>query len=116
MATTNRNLEEEFDKLKAGLDMLHKDIGAFVRSFNDSATDEVAMRGRLARAAVGRAADRTGEMWEDATNEARRHGREGMAAVGQQIEERPFISVMVAFGIGVVVAFGVGMVMGKQIK
>jgi ElaB/YqjD/DUF883 family membrane-anchored ribosome-binding protein len=52
---------------------------------------------------VGRATDRAGEVWDDATNEASRRGREGVAAVTQQIEERPFISVLVAFGIGVVI-------------
>jgi ElaB/YqjD/DUF883 family membrane-anchored ribosome-binding protein len=47
--------------------------------------------------------DRPGEVWVDATNEASRRGREGVAAVEQQINERPFISVLVAFGIGVVI-------------
>jgi ElaB/YqjD/DUF883 family membrane-anchored ribosome-binding protein len=30
-------------------------------------------------------------------------GRKGVAAVKQQIEERPFISLLVAFGIGLVI-------------
>jgi ElaB/YqjD/DUF883 family membrane-anchored ribosome-binding protein len=47
--------------------------------------------------------DRAGEVWDDATKEASRRGREGVAAVEQQIEERPFISVLVAFGIGLVI-------------
>jgi ElaB/YqjD/DUF883 family membrane-anchored ribosome-binding protein len=42
-------------------------------------------------------------VWDDATNEATRRGRVGVAAVEQQIEERPFISVLVAFGIGLVI-------------
>jgi ElaB/YqjD/DUF883 family membrane-anchored ribosome-binding protein len=84
MAAANRNLEEEFDTLKAGLDTLRKDISSLVSSFGDAATDEVKTRGRRAR-------------------EASRRGREGVAAVKQEIEERPFISVLVAFGIGVVI-------------
>ena len=103
MAATNRNLEEEFDTLKAGLDTLRKEISALANSFGDTATDEVKTRGRRARAAVGRVTDRPGEVWVDATNEASRRGREGVAAVEQQINERPFISVLVAFGIGVVI-------------
>jgi len=103
MAVANRNLEEEFDTLKAGLDTLRKDIGSLVSSFGDAATDEVKTRGRRARAAVGRATDRAGEVWDDATSEASRRGRAGVAAVEQQIEERPFISVLVAFGIGLVI-------------
>jgi ElaB/YqjD/DUF883 family membrane-anchored ribosome-binding protein len=42
-------------------------------------------------------------VWDDATNEASRRGREGIAAVEQQIEERPFISVLLAFVIGVLI-------------
>jgi ElaB/YqjD/DUF883 family membrane-anchored ribosome-binding protein len=103
MAAANRNLEEEFDTLKAGLDTLRKDISTLVSSFGDSATDEVKTRGRRARAAVGRVSDRAGEVWDDATNEAGRRGRAGVAAVEQQIEERPFVSVLVAFGIGLLI-------------
>ena len=100
MAAANRNLEEEFDTLKAGLDTLRKDISSLVSSVGDVATDEVKTRGRRARAAVGLATDRAGEVWDDATNEASPRGREGVAAVKQQIEERPVISLLVAFGVG----------------
>ena len=58
MAAANRNLEEEFDTLKAGLDTLRKDISSLVSSFGDAATDEVKTRGRRARAAVGLAIGR----------------------------------------------------------
>jgi ElaB/YqjD/DUF883 family membrane-anchored ribosome-binding protein len=103
MAAANRNLGEELDTLKAGLDTLRKEIGSLVGSFGSAATDEVETRGRRARAAVGRVTDRAGEVWDDATNEASRRGREGVAAVEHQIEERPFISLLVAFGIGLVI-------------
>jgi hypothetical protein len=53
MAAANRNLEEEFDTLKAGLDTLRKEIRSLAGSFGDVATDEVKTRGRRARAAVG---------------------------------------------------------------
>ena len=103
MAAADRNLEAEFDTLKAGLDTLRKDISSLVSSFGDVATDEVRTRGRRARAAVGRVTDRAGEVWDDATSEVSRRGREGVAAFEQQIEARPLISVLVAFGIGVVI-------------
>ena len=45
MAAANRNLEEEFDALKAGLDTLRNDISSRVSSFGDAATDEVKTRG-----------------------------------------------------------------------
>jgi ElaB/YqjD/DUF883 family membrane-anchored ribosome-binding protein len=103
MAAANRNLEEEFDTLKTGLDTLRKDISSLVNSFGDTATDEVKTRGRRARTAVGRVTDRAGEVWDDAANEASRRGRAGVAAVEQQIEERPFISLLLAFGVGLLI-------------
>jgi ElaB/YqjD/DUF883 family membrane-anchored ribosome-binding protein len=103
MAAGTRNLEEEFDALKAGVDTLRKEISSLVGSLGDAATDEISTRGRRARATVGRVTDRAGEVWDDATNEASRRGRDGAAAVEHQIEQRPFISVLVAFGVGVVI-------------
>jgi ElaB/YqjD/DUF883 family membrane-anchored ribosome-binding protein len=103
MAATNRNLEDEFDTLKASLDTLRKDISSLVNSFGDTATDEVKTRGRRARTAVGRVTDRAGEVWDDAANEASRRGRAGVPAVEQQIEERPFISLLLAFGVGLLI-------------
>ena len=44
MAAANRNLEEEFDTLKAGLETLRKDISSLVSSFGDTASDEVTTR------------------------------------------------------------------------
>src|SRR4029453_14100362 len=100
MAAANRNLEEEFDTLKAGLDTLRKDISSLVSSFGDAATDEAKTRGRRARAGVGRATDRAGEVWDDATNEASRRGLEGVAAGKQQIGDRPVISLVGGLGRG----------------
>jgi ElaB/YqjD/DUF883 family membrane-anchored ribosome-binding protein len=62
MAAGNRNLEEEFDALKTGVDTLRKEISSLVGSLGDAATDEIRMRGRRARAAVGRVTDRAGEV------------------------------------------------------
>jgi hypothetical protein len=45
MAATNRNLEEEFDTLKAGPDTLRKDISSLVSSFGDGATGVKSRRG-----------------------------------------------------------------------
>jgi ElaB/YqjD/DUF883 family membrane-anchored ribosome-binding protein len=52
---------------------------------------------------VGRVTDRAGKVWDDATNDASRRGREGAAAVEHQIEQRPFISILLAFGVGMVI-------------
>jgi ElaB/YqjD/DUF883 family membrane-anchored ribosome-binding protein len=100
MATANRSLEEEFDALKAALEALRKDISSRFNSFGDATADELMTRGRRAGAAVGRAAS---DLWDDASNEASRRGRKGAVALGHRIEERPFVSVVIAFGIGLVI-------------
>jgi ElaB/YqjD/DUF883 family membrane-anchored ribosome-binding protein len=104
MATAERNLEEELDTLKAGLETLRKEISGLAGTLGDAATDEIRTRGRQARGAVERATDRAGEVWDDATSEASRRGREGVAALERQIDERPFLTVLLAFGIGLVIA------------
>ena len=103
MAVAKRNLEDELDTVKAELDTLRQGISSLVSSFGDAATDEVKTSGRRVRKAVGRVTDRAGEVWDDVANQASRRGREGVAAVGRQIEARPFISLLAAFGIGVVI-------------
>jgi hypothetical protein len=42
-------------------------------------------------------------VWDEATNDASRRGPRGVGALEQQIEKRPFISMLVAFGIGLVI-------------
>jgi hypothetical protein len=76
MAAANRNLEEEFDALKAGVDTLRKELSWLVGSVGDAVPDEVRTRGRRTRAAVGRAADRVGEVWGGFTFQVR-HRVEG---------------------------------------
>jgi hypothetical protein len=49
----DRNLEQEFDVLKAGLDTLRNDISSRVDSFGDAATDQVGTRGRRASLRCG---------------------------------------------------------------
>jgi ElaB/YqjD/DUF883 family membrane-anchored ribosome-binding protein len=82
---------------RRALEALRKDITSRLNSFGDVAADELMTRGR---AAVGRAADRANDLRDDASNEATRRGRKGAVALEQQIQERPFISIWVAFGIG----------------
>ncbi|MEO3433449.1 hypothetical protein [Inquilinus sp. CAU 1745] len=95
MATT-RNLETEFDTFKADIDKLRLDISNLSKALGDTARSEVNTQAGRAKGAARDAADRL----DEATLRARLKAREGATAIENQIEERPFTSVMVAFGIG----------------
>ena len=56
---------------------------------------------RRAQAAAGQALDTASEGLSDAAGEVQRRGRKSLDAVEHQIEDRPLISVLVAFGLGV---------------
>jgi ElaB/YqjD/DUF883 family membrane-anchored ribosome-binding protein len=100
MPTANRRLEEELSGLKATVETLREDLAARFSSLGDAAADQIMTRGR---AAVGRAAEQASDLWDDAAREASRRGRKGAAALEQRIEESPFLSVLIAFGLGIVI-------------
>jgi ElaB/YqjD/DUF883 family membrane-anchored ribosome-binding protein len=97
MAT--RQLEAEFDGLKDELDKLRKQVS----SFGEAASEGIQRGSRRARAAAGQALDTASEGLSDAAGEVERRGRQSLDAVEHQIEDRPLISVLVAFGLGVLV-------------
>jgi ElaB/YqjD/DUF883 family membrane-anchored ribosome-binding protein len=82
-----RNLEEQFDTIKAELDTLRQGISSLVSSFGDTAADEVKTSERRVRTAVGRVAERAGEVWGDVANQASRRGHDGVDAVGRQLAD-----------------------------
>jgi ElaB/YqjD/DUF883 family membrane-anchored ribosome-binding protein len=93
----SRNLEAELDTLKGEFDRLRKEVG----TFGETALEGIQKGSRRVRAAAGRAVDATSEGLSDAADEVERRGRKGLLAVEHQIEERPVISVLLAFGLGV---------------
>jgi ElaB/YqjD/DUF883 family membrane-anchored ribosome-binding protein len=96
MAT--QNVDAELTALKGDLADLRKDLQSLVKTFKDEqkAVGKEAL-GRLqdgahqAKAELGRLA-----------GEAGARGRESIHALETHIEERPFTSVLAAFGIGLI--------------
>jgi ElaB/YqjD/DUF883 family membrane-anchored ribosome-binding protein len=91
-----RNLEQEFDGLRGDIDKLRGDLASLTKSLGEVARETAGAGARRARAA----ADDIAHRLDAATVDARLKARENVARVEQQIEERPFTAVAIAFGIG----------------
>ncbi|HET8726998.1 MAG TPA: hypothetical protein VFO41_05755 [Alphaproteobacteria bacterium] len=91
-----RNIEQEFDTLRADLDILRADIVSLTKALGENVKDVAREQELRARAAVRGA----GTKLDEARLQARLKAREGATALEEQIEERPLTSVLVAFGLG----------------
>jgi len=96
---TERNMDKDFDSLRADIDSLRKDLAQMSRAMTDLAAEKVAAAADQARASVDKAGEKLGE----AGAAARARARQGAADVEQRIEERPFASVAAAFGVGLLI-------------
>lgn len=97
MAT--RNLDQELDTLRADLGKIRDDIAALTRTLGDTAAAEAKAGGARLNEAAHAAKERAQHFAES----ARAQGEEGIAALEQRIEQNPFTSVLVAFGVGLVI-------------
>lgn len=87
MATTD--LSRDIDKLRSDMDEIRKDVASIARAVKDLGT---AKRNE----AVARA--------EELGDRARRRALETEERFGREIGERPFATVLTAFGIGFLIA------------
>ncbi len=87
-----RGAKEDFDALRSDLDALRKDFGTFVSTVKSNAGSRTeaeldAMRQRIATL----------------TNDLQTTGQRQLRNVESKIEERPFMSLAIAFATGVVI-------------
>ena len=101
MAT--RNLDQELDTLRGDLGKIRDDIAALTRSLSDTAAAEAKAGGARLNRAAHDAAQTAKERAQHFADSARAQGEEGIAALEQRIEQNPFTSVLVAFGVGLVI-------------
>lgn len=88
-----RNLDKEFDALRADLSSVKDDIAAIARA-----------AGRKGGRAVNEQAARLGELADDALD----YGRDGVNALEQRIAAQPLSSLLIAFGAGVLLSKLIG--------
>ena len=97
MAT--RNLDQELDTLRADLGKIRDDIAALTRTLGDAAAAEAKAGGARLNEAAHAAKDHAQRF----ADSARAQGEEGIAALEQRIEQNPFSSILIAFGVGLVI-------------
>lgn len=89
------NYEKEFDQMKGDVQALKADLKSLTESLRRQAEHQ-------ARAGYDRV--------REASGKARDQAKAGADALGDQIEERPLVSVMTAFGVG----FVIGKLLGRK--
>jgi ElaB/YqjD/DUF883 family membrane-anchored ribosome-binding protein len=87
-----RDVKEDFDTLRSDLDALRKDFGTLVGTLRSSA-------GNRAEAELDALRQRIATV----TNDLQLAGQQQLRNVEGKIEERPFLSLAVAFATGVIV-------------
>jgi ElaB/YqjD/DUF883 family membrane-anchored ribosome-binding protein len=87
-----RTIEQEFDTLKADFSKLSSDLANLTEVLRDLTGQGAQASFDKLRAAAGNGVDA-----------AAAHGRDGVAAVMQQVRERPLASILVCFGLGLVI-------------
>lgn len=94
-----RDYAKEIDALKGDLTAVRNDLQTLLKSVADDQRE-------YGHETVQRIQDTVNEARGEINRLAREagaRGREGVTAVEHQIEERPFTSVIAAFGIGIVI-------------
>lgn len=93
-----RDYDSEIDAIKGDLNTLKEDVQKLLQSVSEDqkqhgqeALQRIRQTSEEARAEINRLAQEAGA-----------RGREGVSAVENHIEGRPFTSVLAAFGIGIV--------------
>lgn len=94
-----RNLDKEFDALKGDIGKLREDIATLASSIGAIAGEQAGATGAKVREGAEYVRTQAGE----AAARGRARAEQGAQAVEHQIEEHPFTSVAVAFGLGMVV-------------
>lgn len=99
MTGEERRLRQDLDALKADLGTLKDDLGVLIR---DAAHTGKTVAGEV-RDRAGEAADRIKEKGRVAYDTAKSKSTAAKDAVEHRIEEHPFASVGVAFGVGLLI-------------
>lgn len=94
-----RNLEKEFDTLRADINKIRDDLATLTKHVREAAEEQFSAAESTAREYAREAGERAGA----AAAKGRARAAQSAQAVENQIEEHPFTSIAVAFGIGLLI-------------
>lgn len=86
-----RDLKSDIDSIRSDLDVLRKDIGTVLDRIKGTASNRAETEIRAMQQRIGRIAD-----------EVQASGRDSLRAIEERIEERPLVSLAMAFAVGLV--------------
>ncbi len=86
-----RDLKSDVDAIKADIDVLRKDLAKVLEGIKGTATSRAESEIQALQRRINRIAD-----------DVQSSGREGLRAVEEHIEERPLVSLAMAFAVGLV--------------
>jgi ElaB/YqjD/DUF883 family membrane-anchored ribosome-binding protein len=87
-----RNAKEDFDSLRSDLDTLRKDVGTLVSTLASNASSGAAAELEAVR-----------QRFASLSNDLQATGQQQLRNVESKIEERPFMSLGIAFATGFVI-------------
>ena len=86
-----RDLKSDIDSIRSDLDVLRKDIGTVLERIKGTATNRAETEIQALQQRINRIAD-----------EVQASGRDSLRAIEERIEERPLVSLAMAFAVGLV--------------
>ena len=87
-----RDLRSDLDSIRSDIDTLRKDFAAVLDRIKGTATNRAEAEIQALQKRINRVVD-----------DVQASGREGIRAVEEQIEERPLVSLALAFAVGLVI-------------
>lgn len=88
---SERDLKSDVDAIRSDIDTLRKDLAAVLDRIKGTATSRAEAEIQALQKRINKIAD-----------DVQTTGREGLRAVEERIEERPLVSLAVAFAVGLV--------------
>jgi ElaB/YqjD/DUF883 family membrane-anchored ribosome-binding protein len=86
-----RDLKSDIDSIRSDLDVLRKDIGMVLERIKGTASNRAETEIQALQQRIHRIAD-----------EVQASGRDSLRAIEERIEERPLVSLAMAFAVGLV--------------
>ena len=87
-----RDLKSDMDSIRSDIDTLRKDVSAVLSRIKGTATNRAETELQALQKQINRIA-----------GDVQASGREGMRALEERIEERPLVSLALAFAVGLVI-------------
>lgn len=102
------SLQKELDALRSDIASVQADIGRITETIKKTTGESIQDTGESIRRRFEELQRRIQGQASQALGAARTRGRRSVEGVEHQIEERPFVSMLIAFGVGLLISYLLG--------